>query len=484
MQEYSNELDANSLRQWVDEAGISKKIKSIVIDLTPVLPGGENGGAKVCLLELIQKLSSSSPQTKFTLLTKYLSHQELEFLDAKNVQRLLVINESGPLDSNCIIRSIPNLPDDSLFERCIYRYQDFYNRCVTLAIKIFQYPSKKFSDESIFKKIVHHLTRYTDLNLRIRPKMTLLKKLKADIFLSPFTAIPFYDSSVATVCIIHDLQHKSYPNFFDASEIRNRDYIFNEACIKASIISAVSNYSERIAKLHGNLNASQIRTTYWRMSERVMYRPQMSAKNLICLETQKLTKKRYLIYPANFWAHKNHEMLITAFGIAISQGLPDDIKLVCTGAPSSRRDVVMNLVLGLGLDDRIIFPGYVSNEELSIFMSNSMGMIFPSLYEGFGLPVVEAMANGIPVACSNATSLPEITNGAAILFNPKIPTQIADAIKELASQNEKLNKLIKVGKSRAQYFSNTYQMTKEYWEIFDMAIKNKKTPRIFKKLKA
>ena len=80
------------------------------------------------------------------------------------------------------------------------------------------------------------------------------------------------------------------------------------------------------------------------------------------------------------------------------------------------------------LGERILFPGYLPHQDLATLIANGAGVVFPSLYEGFGLPVIEAMAMGVPVACSNITSLPEVAADAAILFNPKVPTQIADAI--------------------------------------------------------
>ena len=186
-----------------------------------------------------------------------------------------------------------------------------------------------------------------------------------------------------------------------------------------------------------------------------------------------LVPKRFLIYPANFWAHKNHEMLITSFGIARSMGLSDDVKLVCTGAPGTRRDFLMDLVNRLGLRNHIIFPGYVTDAQLGILMTNAIAMVFPSLYEGFGLPVIEAMANGIPVACSNVTSLPEVAGNAAITFNPKIPKQIANAMLELVNNPDKVISLINLGKKRASLFENSAQMTQEYWELFDSALRSK-----------
>ena len=97
-------------------------------------------------------------------------------------------------------------------------------------------------------------------------------------------------------------------------------------------------------------------------------------------------------------------------------------------------------------------------------------MIFPSLYEGFGLPVIEAMAAGIPVACSNTRALPEITSDAALLFNPDNPEEIAQAILSLTSDAPLRTRLIKAGLLRAQEFSDQERMAEEYWNLFEEAI--------------
>jgi hypothetical protein len=99
-------------------------------------------------------------------------------------------------------------------------------------------------------------------------------------------------------------------------------------------------------------------------------------------------------------------------------------------------------------------------------MSNSSGVIFPSLYEGFGLPVIEAMTSGVPVACSNVTSLPEVAGGAAILFDPRIPEQIADAMISLTQDTELTARLTEAGRFQAARFSDSAAMAREYWQIF------------------
>jgi hypothetical protein len=128
----------------------------------------------------------------------------------------------------------------------------------------------------------------------------------------------------------------------------------------------------------------------------------------------------------------------------------------------------------MNLDSRVVFPGYVTNAEMAVLMANSAAMVFPSLFEGFGLPVIEAMAAGVPVACSNTTSLPEVTAGAAVLFDPGVPEQIAEAMVSLTRDESLRLRLIEAGRKRAAEFSDTRRMAGEYLDLFLYALKNKK----------
>ena len=104
-------------------------------------------------------------------------------------------------------------------------------------------------------------------------------------------------------------------------------------------------------------------------------------------------------------------------------------------------------------------------------------MVFPSLYEGFGMPVIEAMTAGVAVACSNATSLPEIATGAAILFDPRVPAQIATAMLELVNDPARRAELVAAGLERAVEFSDAGRMADEYRNAFRQAM-GRSVPRM------
>jgi glycosyltransferase involved in cell wall biosynthesis len=301
--------------------------------------------------------------------------------------------------------------------------------------------------------------------LRARPR-AIVREQNADLLFCPFTAPTYFEFGVPTVSVIYDLQYKTYPEFFTSADVAQRDRTFVEAARRSTTLVAISEYSRLTAIKHGHLDPAHIKTVHLHISQHSL---RNAARDETILGRLQLVGGQYLIYPANFWKHKNHEMLLTAFGIARNSGLDSNIRLVCTGAPGARQQWLKQAADGLGLGDHVLFPGYLANAELLALITNSAGVIFPSLYEGFGLPVIEAMATGVPVACSNVTSLPEVAGDAAIPFDPRIPDEIARAIVALVHDKELTARLISAGDLRAAQFSNSTLMAEQYWEAFQHA---------------
>lgn len=409
--------------------------RRVVVDLTPVLPGGENGGAKIFVLELLHRLPRLAPQCRFVLLTRAESHEELRVLDCANVERLMVLD-------------VPYL-------------NLRYSRLRSFARRVLPW---------IPRGLREWLRRSGDRFAR-RRKMpfaeSLLHRLGADLLFCPFTAPIYAEPGIPLVSTIHDLQYKTYPQFFSGDDVAHRHATFVDACRQATRLVAVSDYTRKSAIQHGDLDPQRISTIHHRLGGRLVAPPDTDAS---ALDAHGLSPGRYLVYPANFWRHKNHEMLLTALGMAPAYGLPGDIRLVCTGATGPRRDYLMAASNALGLEERVCFRGFVTNAELAVLLANSAGMVFPSLYEGFGLPVLEAMQAGVPVACSDTTSLPELASGAALLFDPRVPADIARAMVELCTDVDCRTRLISRGRERAREFTDADRMAREYWALLCSAM--------------
>jgi len=163
----------------------------------------------------------------------------------------------------------------------------------------------------------------------------------------------------------------------------------------------------------------------------------------------------YLLALSSFSPSKNIPRLLEA----VEKELPENIKLVLAGHVPSKGAPLFKMVESLDLGKRVVFTGYLPDEELVLLLRNATVFIFPSLYEGFGIPVLEAMAAGAPVACSHAASLPEVAGDAALLFDPLAIDEIALSICRLVKEPALRAELVRKGYQNVARFS--WQTTAE-----------------------
>lgn len=162
--------------------------------------------------------------------------------------------------------------------------------------------------------------------------------------------------------------------------------------------------------------------------------------------------KPFILSVGNPYPHKNIDGLIKAYAQLISHKKLD-YQLVIVGRDNEFMDRQKKLVKKLNLEGRVVFPGYISDRELAGIYQQARVYVFPSFSEGFGIPGLEAMKYGLPVASSNATSLPEIFNDAAAYFDPKNIKDIAQTIEELITDEAYRKKLIGLGYRQVKKYS-------------------------------
>lgn len=413
-----------------------KTNQTIAIDLTPILPGAENGGAKPFVIALVSEMARLAPEIKFVLLTQDSSHQELASLDQENVRRLLVCNR---IQKRFLLSRIFNKLRRMLPGRLRRKFDAYLNL----------------------------VSEFCAVKFNLGSHSSLLSGIKADLLFCPFTAPTYAEAGIPVVSTLYDLQYKTYPNFFTSEDVAHRDKTFKDACMRANKIASISEYSRQVAIGFGGLDEGKIKTIPIRLARNA---PIASSGYEEFLSKKGLKRKQYLLYPANFWEHKNHEMLLLAFSLALERNIGEEVSLVFTGAPNNRAQRLRKIVKSMGLGDKVRFLDYLDRSDFLHLMEGAKGLIFPSLYEGFGMPVIEAMAMGVPVACSNSTSLPEVVGGAAILFDPKKPEEISSAMISLAQDDLLVSSLIALGSERSTEFMDTERMALEYLNLFDSAI--------------
>jgi glycosyltransferase involved in cell wall biosynthesis len=161
----------------------------------------------------------------------------------------------------------------------------------------------------------------------------------------------------------------------------------------------------------------------------------------------------YLLYVGTLQPRKNLDRVIEAFARLAGTPAFTDVKLVLAGKRGWLYDDLFAQVKRLGLTGRVIFPGYVADEHLLALLSGAQAFVFPSLYEGFGIPVLEAGACGVPVITSNTSSLPEVAGDAALLVDPHDVDAIAEAMYRLVTDDALRAELARRGLENVKRFS-------------------------------
>jgi glycosyltransferase involved in cell wall biosynthesis len=211
--------------------------------------------------------------------------------------------------------------------------------------------------------------------------------------------------SVPSAITLHDVQHLDLPQLFSRGERAFRSVAYHRSARSARIVIVPSAFvRDRAVELLG-LDAAEIRVIHHGI-DHDRFTPDDGQR------------EPFLLYPARPWPHKNHAVLFEAF--ALLRRERPELRLVLTGGghEGAKPDGVETL-------------GNVSLDELVSLYRRASALVFPSLYEGFGLPPLEAMACGCPVACSAAASLPEVCGDAARYFSPDDPQEIAAAVEDV-----------------------------------------------------
>jgi alpha-1,3-rhamnosyl/mannosyltransferase len=158
----------------------------------------------------------------------------------------------------------------------------------------------------------------------------------------------------------------------------------------------------------------------------------------------------FFLYPAITYPHKNHVTLVRAFAEVVAKGA--DVLLVLTHRPDTMEDEIHRVARSLGVSDRIRRPGHIPRGELDWLFRNAVALTFPSRFEGFGLPVLEAMGHGCPVIAANATALPEVVGDSGILVDPDDVEGWASAMLELLNDEDRRAWLAESGRARVGQF--------------------------------
>ncbi|HWQ04860.1 MAG TPA: glycosyltransferase family 1 protein [Longilinea sp.] len=255
-----------------------------------------------------------------------------------------------------------------------------------------------------------------------------------------------------TVLVVPDLQHEFFPQYFSAIELDNRKKAFTSSIENAQLICAISAFTRLTIIEKRHIAGERIIVTPLAVEPQFFQPPSPDAQNGVMKKYG--LKPGYLFYPAATWPHKNHLALIQALQL-LRDRMGIRIDLVCSGTAKEAQADISAAIQQNNLTGQVHFLGYVPQEMLGSLFRQAVALIFPSLFEGFGMPLLEAMACGCPVLCSNTSSLPEVAGDAAIFFDPTDPMAIALAIQRLLQNDLARQALIARGKVRVENYSWT-----------------------------
>ncbi len=294
-------------------------------------------------------------------------------------------------------------------------------------------------------------------------------RLDFDVVHSP-SNYSFPDMRVfPNVLTVHDLQHIHFPEFFTQDAWTERESRYRESVSGASHIICVSEYTRM--DLHKSYGVPLEKMTT--VSEHPFARRVGQSRRAHAAQSARGhgVTGPVSLYPAHCWPHKNHRRLIEAFQMVEAE-LPADIQLVLTGRQFDDRHEARQLIEAENLQARVVHLGYRSPLEIQALYSRAHALVFPSLFEGFGMPVAEAIIADCPVACSNTTSLPEIAGDAAVYFDPQSTKGIARALLEIATDEKRRAESVAAGRRRKSAFSSRLSAMKAlsvYTRVFQEA---------------
>lgn len=266
-----------------------------------------------------------------------------------------------------------------------------------------------------------------------------------------------------SVVTIHDCIHLMFPQYLPGklAHVYARGSMW-AATRKADRILTVSEASKRDILRFFDVPPEKVVVIHNAIDERFLGGPNAERMDLVRQRFQ--LDHPFALYVGNIKPHKNLERVIDAFGRARTQ-CGDDLKFIIIGDEISKYPALRQSVHKHKLDKHVRFLGFQPQETLAAFYRLARVFVFPSLYEGFGLPPLEAMACGAPVVTSNVSSLPEVAGGAALLVDPYDPDAIASGIVQAVTDERLRADLISRGLARARSFSWP-QSVKKIHEIY------------------
>jgi glycosyltransferase involved in cell wall biosynthesis len=246
------------------------------------------------------------------------------------------------------------------------------------------------------------------------------------------------------IVLVPDLQHEFFPQFFSPLLLPARRATFNQALAEAAAIATLSDYARQTIRAHPCTRCDDI----FLMSPGLrLHGPEPCVTDLTDEERAALPDRPFFLYPANVWPHKNHRRVLEAFGLYL-QTAGEPVEFLFTGHPEGWAELAADFPR---LPIRHL--GFIRRPFLQVLLAQARALVFFSLFEGFGMPLLEAFQAGTPVLCSNTTSLPEVGGDAVLSCDPCDAPAICELMRRVTCDPGLRARLVARGKERVHLFS-------------------------------
>ena len=300
------------------------------------------------------------------------------------------------------------------------------------------------------------------------------RRLGVDVFHVPHFAPPLITSSTPVVATIHDVIPLRLPLYHASAKAKVYSSVVARAAHKATLVITISQHAKQDIIDVLKLPPERIRVIYQAASED--FQPVEDAQKLADARARYGLTGRYIFYLGGLDARKNVLQLVRAFARLYKRLGDPELQLLISGNPDKQSGPLFPdprpVATELGIDGQIIYR-FVEEKDKPVIYSGASLFAFPSLYEGFGLPPLEAMSCGTAVVCSNRTSLPEVVGDAALSIDPDDLPAIVDAMYNVLTRDELSADLKARGRARAKVFS-WRKTASETLAVYEEAVARKK----------
>ena len=331
------------------------------------------------------------------------------------------------------------------YVRALVRHLPALDRQLTLVLFCADYNSEIFEDQAGVEK--HRLTAGGFESL----SSATLAPMRLDLWFCPLLVLEPTHPGIPAVVNIPDVQHLTHPDFFSQEILAWRRKHYPESVRHADRVLTLSEFSRGEIAQRLGVDPKKVVAIHLGSLPEGRAVSAVQPTQLAAVRAKYRLPDAFLVYPAHGWPHKNHGRLFEALAY-VRDRCGDCPDLVLSGGarhPAEWTDSLSRL----GIEGRVHILGRLPVEDMRALYTLACALVFPSLFEGFGLPVAEAMRFGCPVLCSNTTSLPEVAGKAACYFDPESVEDVARQIQRVWQDEDLRSELREAGRERARRFT-------------------------------